>query len=128
MINDFNSGTVGWTDWNILLDEKGGPNHVGNFCMAPIHFDPVKGLEYTNSYYYIGHFSKFIKPGAKRINASSNRTGLITTAFKNTDGSIAVVVMNGTDDKIDYQLYMKGKAAQTTSLPHSIPTLVFQAR
>ena len=128
MINDFNSGTVGWTDWNILLDEKGGPNHVGNFCMAPIHFDPVKGLEYTNSYYYIGHFSKFIKPGAKRINASSNRTGLITTAFKNTDGSIAVVVMNGTDEKIDYQLYMKGKAAQTSSLPHSISTLVFQAR
>ena len=128
MINDFNSGTVGWTDWNILLDEKGGPNHVGNFCMAPIHFDPAKGLEYTNSYYYIGHFSKFIKPGAKRINASSNRTGLITTAFKNNDGSIAVVVMNGTDDKIDYQLYMKGKAAQTSSLPHSISTLVFQAR
>ena len=127
MINDFNAGTVGWTDWNILLDEKGGPNHVGNFCMAPVHFDPSKGLQYTNSYYYIGHFSKFIKPGAKRINASSNRTGLITTAFKNTDGSIAVVVMNGTDDKIDYQLYMKGKAAQTSSLPHSISTLVFQA-
>ena len=31
MINDFNSGTVGWTDWNILLNEKGGPNHVQNF-------------------------------------------------------------------------------------------------
>ena len=128
MINDFNVGTVGWTDWNILLDEKGGPNHVGNFCMAPVHFDPAKGLQYTNSYYYIGHFSKFIRPGAKRINASSNRTGLLTTAFKNTDGTIAVVVMNGSDEKIDYQLYMKGKAAQTTSLPHSITTLVFPAR
>jgi len=31
MINDFNNGTVAWTDWNILLDENGGPNHVGNF-------------------------------------------------------------------------------------------------
>ncbi|RYF85916.1 MAG: glycosyl hydrolase [Chitinophagaceae bacterium] len=125
MINDFNSGTVGWTDWNILLDEKGGPNHVQNYCFAPVHADPAKGLIYTNAYYYIGHFSKFIRPGAKRINASSNRTGLLTTAFKNPDGTIAVVVMNGTDQKIDYQLFQNGKTAQTTSLPHSISTLLF---
>jgi len=127
MINDFNAGTVGWTDWNILLDEKGGPNHVGNFCFAPVIADPVKGLIYTNAYYYIGHFSKFIRPGAKRINASSNRSGLLTTAFKNTDGSIAVVVMNETDKETDYQLYMKGKTAQAASLPHSITTLVFKS-
>ncbi|MCU7549702.1 glycosyl hydrolase [Chitinophagaceae bacterium LB-8] len=127
MIYDFNAGTVGWTDWNILLDEKGGPNHVGNYCFAPIVADPVKGLQYTNAYYYIGHFSKFIKPGAKRINASSNRSGLLTTAFKNTDGSIAVVVMNNSDQNIEYQLYRNGKAAQTSSLPHSISTFVFQS-
>jgi glucosylceramidase len=36
MINDFNDGAVGWTDWNVLLDEQGGPNHVGNFCFAPV--------------------------------------------------------------------------------------------
>lgn len=125
MINDFNAGTVGWTDWNILLDNKGGPNHVGNFCFAPVHADPTKGLQYTNAYYYIGHFSKFIRPGAKRINASSNRSGLLTTAFKNVDGSIAVVVMNSSDQKIDYELFMKGKTAKANSLPHSISTLVF---
>lgn len=125
MINDFNAGTVGWTDWNILLDEKGGPNHVGNFCFAPVHFDPSKGLIYTSAYYYIGQFSKFIRPGAKRINASTNRTNLLTTAFKNTDGSIAVVVMNTSDQKIDYELCTKGKVAQIASLPHSISTLVF---
>jgi glucosylceramidase len=125
MINDFNSGTVGWTDWNILLDEKGGPNHVGNYCFAPLHADPVKGLQYNNAYYYIGHFSKFIRPGAKRINASSNRSGLLTTAFKNTDGSIAVVVMNSGAENIEFELYMNGKTAKTNSLPHSISTLVF---
>lgn len=43
MINDFNNGTNGWTDWNILLDQKGGPNHVGNFCFAPIHADTATG-------------------------------------------------------------------------------------
>lgn len=126
MIHDFNAGTVGWTDWNILLDEKGGPNHVGNFCFAPIHADTRSGeLIYTNAYYYIGHFSKFIRPGAKRINASSNRTELLTTAFKNPDGSVAVVVMNGSDKKIDYQLQVRGRSASITSGPHSISTLVF---
>lgn len=126
MINDFNSGTVGWTDWNILLDEKGGPNHVGNFCFAPIIADTQKGvLLYTNCYYYIGHFSKFIRPGAKRIACSSNRSALMTTAFKNIDGTIAVVVMNNSDQKIDYQLWTNGEAAPAASLPHSIMTLVF---
>src|SRR2546430_16077653 len=52
MINDFNSGTEGWTDWNILLDERGGPNHVGSFCFARIRADTRPGnLIYTNSYY-----------------------------------------------------------------------------
>jgi len=126
MIHDFNAGTVGWTDWNILLDEKGGPNHVGNFCFAPVHADTRSGeLNYTNAYYYIGHFSKFIRPGAKRINVSSNRSGLLTTAFKNVDGTIAVVVMNGSDKKIDYELHLRDKMASTSSLPHSITTLVF---
>ncbi|HSC36632.1 MAG TPA: glycoside hydrolase family 30 protein [Chitinophagaceae bacterium] len=127
MINDFNNGTVGWTDWNILLDEKGGPNHVGNFCFAPVHADTRNGqLIYTNAYYYIGHFSKFIHPGAKRIAASSNRAQLQTTAFANTDGSIAVVVMNTTDKKIPYHLWLKGNAADAESLPHSITTLIVQ--
>ncbi|MFL2843091.1 MAG: hypothetical protein ACJ0BQ_01925 [Coraliomargaritaceae bacterium] len=37
MIRDFNVGTVGWCDWNLLLDHSGEPNHVGNFCFSPIH-------------------------------------------------------------------------------------------
>lgn len=127
MINDFNNGTVAWTDWNILLDETGGPNHVGNFCFAPIHADTKAGkLIYTNAYYYIGHFSKFIRPGAKRIAASSSRAQLQTTAFRNTDGSIVVVVMNTTDQKFPYHLWIDGKGAATESLPHSISTLVIQ--
>ena len=43
MINDFNNGSVGFTDWNILLDETGGPNHVMNLCFAPIHGDTKTG-------------------------------------------------------------------------------------
>lgn len=127
MINDFNNGTVAWTDWNILLDEKGGPNHVGNFCFAPVHADTRSGkLIYTNAYYYIGHFSKFIRPGAKRIGASSSRAALQTTAFRNADGSLAIIVMNTTGQKIPYHLWIDGGGAATESLPHSISTMVIQ--
>jgi glucosylceramidase len=127
MIQDFNNGTVGWTDWNILLDDQGGPNHVGNFCFAPVHANVQTGeLTYMNSFYYIGHFSKFIQPGAKRIISSSSRGQLLTTAFLNPDKSIAVVVMNASEEKIGYRVWLKGRAAEITSLPHSIQTLVLQ--
>jgi len=125
MINDFNNGTVGWTDWNILLDETGGPNHVKNFCFAPVHADTKTGqLIYTNSYYYIGHISKFVRPGAKRIISSANRSQLLTTAFINEDGKIAVIVMNQSKLKITYNLCIDHNAAEVKILPHSIQTLV----
>ena len=126
MINDFNNGMVGFTDWNILLDETGGPNHVQNFCFAPVHGDTKTGkLIYTNAYYYIGHFSKFIQPGAKRVTAAASRSQLLTTAFKNEDGKTVVVVMNQSNIKTPYYLWINGKAAEVTALPHSIATLVF---
>jgi len=127
MINDFNAGTVGWTDWNILLDEMGGPNHVKNFCFAPIHANTKTGeLYYMNEYYYIGHFSKFIRPGAKRVVSSSNRDALLTTAFLNPDGKLIVVVMNQVGQRIPYYLWIGGKAIEFTGLPHSISTIVVE--
>jgi len=126
MINDFNNGTVGWCDWNILLDEKGGPNHVANFCFAPVHANTKTGeLTYLSSFYYIGHFSKFIQPGARRIASSPSRSQLLSTAFINPDGKVTVVVMNASEKKAAYWLWLNGNAAEVNSLPHSIQTLVF---
>jgi glucosylceramidase len=126
ILNDFNAGTCGWTDWNVLLDETGGPNHVGNFCFAPVHADTKTGeLIFTNAYYYLGHFSKFIRPGAKRVAASSSRDYLQTTAFINTDGQLAVVVLNTGKNPITYNLCIgNNKETKITSLPHSIATIV----
>lgn len=126
MINDFNNGTVGWTDWNILLDQTGGPNHVGNFCFAPIHADTNTGaLIYTPSYYYIGHFSKFIQPKAKRVSTAASRSVLISTSFLNENGKMATVVMNETDENITYNLYV-GSQKTVVSIPaHAIQTLVY---
>jgi glucosylceramidase len=125
MINDFNNGAEGWTDWNVVLDQKGGPNHVQNYCYAPIHANTETGaLTYMSSYYYLGHFSKFVRPGARRIISSSTDDDLLTTAFLNKDGTIAVIVMNTSDTEQPFYLSMGGKAAQTSSPAHSIMTLV----
>jgi glucosylceramidase len=126
MIHDFNNGTVGWTDWNVLLDEQGGPNHVGNFCFAPVHANSRTGeLTYLSSYYYIGHFSKFIQSGARRIASSASRSQLQSTAFLNPDKSVTVIVMNPSEKAAPYWLWMNGDAAEVESPPRSIQTLVF---
>jgi glucosylceramidase len=124
IICDLNNWAEGWTDWNILLDEKGGPNHVGNYCYAHIHGDTRTGkILFLNSYYYMGHFSKFIRPGAKRIACTSNSDELKATAFTNSDGSIVVVVMNESEKNIDFSICVNKKAAKTISPAHSIVTV-----
>jgi len=126
MINDFNQGTVGWTDWNILLDETGGPNHVNNLCFAPVHADlRTKELIYTPSYYYIGHFSKFIKPKASRVSTTSTRSSLETTSFQNKDGKITTVVMNKTDTPIQYKLIVNNSEVSLSIPKHAIQSLIY---
>ena len=126
MINDFNNGTVGWTDWNILLDQNGGPNHVGNFCFAPIHADTNTGqLIYTPMYYYIGHLSKFVRPDAKRISETVSDTTLLSTSFKNADGKIATIVMNQSDRNVVYTITAKSQKNTITIPAHAMQTLVY---
>jgi glucosylceramidase len=124
IIGDFNAGAVGWTDWNMLLDERGGPNHVGNFCFAPVHADTATGtLTYTPSFAYLGHFSKFIRPGARRISAVSSRTSLHTTAFVNPDGRLAIVVLNDGDKPLRYTVRIGAATAVLTIPARAIQTL-----
>jgi glucosylceramidase len=126
MINDFNNGTVAWTDWNILLNEIGGPNHVGNLCFSPVHGNTkTDELTFTNSYYYIGHFSKFIRPGAKRISTGTTSNNLISTGFLNTDGTIVTVVLNDSDIEISYMITLNNKTTQTKIPAHAIQTLIY---
>ncbi len=125
MLNDLNRWTVGWVDWNMVLDETGGPNHVNNLCSAPIIADTQAGtLYYHSSYYYIGHFARFIRPGARRLLCSSTRDELEVTAFRNVDGSIAVVVMNRSENGIDFALKIDGNTIMTSSPARSIQTFV----
>ncbi|HYE82082.1 MAG TPA: glycoside hydrolase family 30 protein [Clostridia bacterium] len=125
MINDFNNWTVGWIDWNLVLNESGGPNHVGNYCDAPVIADTkTDEIYYENSYYYIGHFSKYIEPGAVRIGCSYDTCSkLEATAFKNPDGALIIVVMNANDYETDYTIKIGGEGTVITAPAHSIVTL-----
>lgn len=126
MINDFNQGTVGWTDWNILLDQTGGPNHVNNLCFAPIHADlRTNELVYTPTYYYIGHFSKFIKKNAKRVSTTSTRSTLESTSFQNEDGQITTVVMNKTNNPINYKIIVNNSEVSLSIPSHAMQTLIY---
>jgi glucosylceramidase len=126
MINDFNSGTVGWTDWNILLDENGGPNHVKNFCFAPIHADTQNNeLIYTPTYYYIGHFSKFIEPGAKCVSTTVSRSTLESASFQNPDGQTVTVVMNRTAETIPFKLIVGDVEVSLEIAAHAMHTILY---
>ena len=95
--------------------------------MAPIIGDTRNGqLHYMNAFYYLGHFSKFIRPGAKRIISSTNDDAFLTTAFINTDGTIAVVVLNLTGKDKDFQVWMNNKSVNSHSPANSIITVVLK--
>jgi glucosylceramidase len=125
MINDINRWTVGWIDWNLLLDTQGGPNHVGNYCSAPILVESEQDrFELQSSYFYIGHFSRFVQPGARRILCASTREALEATAFINPDGGVVVVAMNRTDQPLAFSLNGLDAQQQTVLPAHSIASLL----
>ena len=125
MISDFNRWTVGWVDWNLLLDETGGPNHVGNLCSAPILADTkTDQVLFQSSYYYIGHFARFVRPGAQRILCATPRADMEATAFANPDGTLAIIVLNRTEEARHFALQVSDKATIAEAQPHSISSYV----
>ena len=129
IIGDFTHGANGWLDWNLLLDLRGGPNHVANFCDAPLVADPVANrVYYQSSYYYIGHFSKYVAPGARRIHCATTDPRLETVAFRNPDHTVVLIVFNPSAEECRFQLVIDGQGAMATSLPHSIVTYLRKGR
>ncbi len=128
MIGDFNNGLCGFIDWNIALDLQGGPNHVGNFCHAPILVDTQSGdVRVQPSFHYIAHFSKFIRAGATRMMLRDEERVLQKIAFANTDGSRVLVVVNPTDTAHDVNVSF-GDMSRAATLPaHAIHTHVLAA-
>jgi glucosylceramidase len=127
IINDINHNTSMWCDWNLFLDETGGPNHVQNLCSAPILGDTANNEMIINpSYYYIGHFSKFIQRGAHRVAVATTSDDLEATAFINPNGEKVVVIMNRLNREVVYALNHDNQGSYVKMPAHSIQTLVIE--
>lgn len=125
MLGDFKAGCNAFIDWNLLLDENGGPNHVGNFCAAPMMADGKGGVEKRLSYYYIGHFSRFVQKGARQMMTSSYTDKVETVAFVNPDGSRVVVMLNRTDEDVAVSLKEEQEGVELVIERHSVVSVAW---
>ena len=125
IINDLNRWTVAWIDWNLILNEQGGPNHVGNYCSAPIIVDTrSQDLLYQSSYYYIGHFSRFILPGDKIINSKNTNDKIDVLSSINDQNIVNTVIQNKNESRVEVN-YNRVNVNSVFSIPErSIVTVV----
>lgn len=129
LIHCFNHHMAAEVDWNMVIDEEGGPFHDRTTgCKAVIVVDPandVVSLEPT--YYAVKHFSSFVKRGAKRIGCSTLSEDVIASAFKNPNGDIIIVVLNKLEREEELEIRLNGGAARVTFPAHSLTTYVIEA-
>ncbi len=120
---------TGWVDWNIVLDKNGGPNHVGNFCGAPIMIDTEEQyVYYTPIYYVLAQFSRTIRPGDKAVQTLKNLNGLEDDALHacatiNAENILSVQVLNTTDKPIAYKLQIADQCSNRAIAANAVQTV-----
>ncbi|MCD8161761.1 MAG: glucosylceramidase [Clostridiales bacterium] len=127
LIGDMNHGITAFYDWNLLLDETGGPNHVGNLCWAPFLFDrSSKTLlpQLIQTFYW--HFSHFIPAGSRRIALSRYTDRVDATAYRCPDGSLTVVLSSRSGETLPVTLRLNGQIAALQLPPEGIVTVYGQ--
>jgi len=145
IIGDLNAGAVGWIDWNLLLDQTGGPNHANNVCDAAVVADVTEGTLFQHpQYHYIGHFSKYIPAGSQHLRTKvapasaytgnvreygtcTGQDGLEAVSFLRPDGLIAIVVLNCGDHIIGFKLREDARASLARIPPHAIQTYLLES-
>ena len=125
IITDLNHGTQGYVEWCIILSNQGQPNPYDNFNSAPVLINPVTDeVIYTPLYYLLSHFSKFIRPEANRIGLEANEIeGVVYTAAKNTDGSIALVVFNRNEEAHQLSITIEEDTYAIQIAPRAMQTI-----
>jgi glucosylceramidase len=104
--------------WNIALDENSGP-HLGGCgnCRGVVTIDQDTGEITRNvEYYVLGHASRFVLPGARRIESDTSVAGLESVAFRNEDGGVVLIVLNGAEAARSFDVAV-GERAFQASLP-----------
>ena len=105
--------------WNLALDENHGPTNGGcQDCRGVVTVDSRTGqVTYNVEYYSLGHASRFVRPGAHRVESTTFGAGdLESVAFLNPDGTKALVVLNGSGRSRGFNLTWNGQA-----LPYALP-------
>ena len=132
IIVSLNHWMEGWIDWNIVLDRNGGPNHVGNYCGAPIMIDVDTGhIYYTPIYYILAQFSRTIRPGDKAVQTDKQLAGLDDDALHasatvNSDGLLSVQLLNTTKEPVPYSLQIGSQHAAISIPANSLQTVRVQ--
>jgi glucosylceramidase len=127
IIGCLNNWVDGWVDWNMVSGQTGRPKLgkklVYSSCNADV--DPDKDEVYfTPLYYTIAHFSKFIRPGAFRIDFACTKEALMVTAAENPDGSIAVVIFNPQENPESIRVLLHSKSIEFNIREKAIQTLL----
>jgi glucosylceramidase len=129
LIEGLNHGLAGWIDWNMALNTRGGPNHARNFCLAPVLVDSGRDAVYfTPLFYAVAHFSKYMRPGARRIGISGTSNDFIATAVRNPDNSVAVAVFNMRPSTVRYRVSLNGSQVAIEIPAQALQTVVLKDR
>ena len=129
IIGCLNNWVDGWIDWNMVLNKQGGPNWFKNWCAAPVIVDEDNDEVYlTPLYYTMAHFSKYIRPGAKVIDAKSTDEKLMSVAAQNPDGSISLVVFNEFEEGKTFYVDINGIQKVVSISPKAIQTILINKK
>ena len=125
IINDLNRWTVAWLDWNLILNTQGGPNHVGNYCSAPMIVDTnTQEILYQSSYYYIGHFSRFIKQGDSILEIENDTSLLSLSSVSKNRDKVNTVILNKSNTSDSFTYIGANTSIDLTIPERSILTLI----
>ena len=134
IFSDLEAGTSAWLYWNAILDETGGP-----WAVSPVHGNPDPNIQhpvviinkntheitYTGTYYYLAHFSKFVRPGAVRIQTSGKAPGVRVMSFLTPEGGIVAQVLNSNVSDSSINLSIKGHTVHYAAPARSISTIMW---
>ncbi|XP_055902691.1 lysosomal acid glucosylceramidase-like [Eupeodes corollae] len=127
-LEDLQHSFNGYFDWNLILNEQGGPSYADNFIDTAVVVNTTSGQEIYKQpiFYVIGHFSKFIPEGSIRIDAERSNTNINTVAFVRPDGTITCIFYNSAKDEVAVTLVdsIRGNI-EITIPPKSLHTIEY---
>jgi glucosylceramidase len=134
IFNDLEAGTSAWLYWNAILDETGGP-----WAVSPVHGNPDPNIQhpvviinktthevtYTGTYWYLAHFSKFVRPGAVRVETSGGFRGVRAISFAHPEGGYVVELLNSLREAVTVKVELGGRGVRLDLPARSISTALW---